>query len=85
MFYFEDILFNKEVTPSMPKWIAPSGSQPKVTRIDDYTFRIEFDQPYSIFLEQLACPHAMALVTTPKHYLKKFHKKYAKPEDLEAF
>ena len=84
MFYFDDILFNKELTPSMPKWIAPAGSQPKVTKIDDYTFRIEFDQPYSIFLEQLACPHAMALVTNPKHYLKKFHKKYAKPEDLEA-
>ncbi len=84
MFYFEDILFNKEVTPSMPKWIAPSGTPPKVTKIDDYAFRIEFDQPYSIFLEQLACPAAMALVTNPKHYLKKFHKKYAKPEDLEA-
>ncbi len=84
MFYFEDILFNKDVTPSMPKWIAPSGTQPKVTKIDDYTFSIEFDQPYSIFLEQLACPQAMALVTAPKHYLKKFHKKYAEPEDLEA-
>jgi peptide/nickel transport system substrate-binding protein len=68
----------------MPKWIAPQGTQPKVTKIDDYTFSIEFDQPYSIFLEELACPHAMALVTAPKHYLKKFHKKYAKPEDLEA-
>jgi peptide/nickel transport system substrate-binding protein len=84
MFYFEDILFNKEVTPSMPKWIAPQGTQPKATKIDDYTFSIEFDQPYSIFLEQLACPDAMALVTVPKHYLRKFHKKYAKPEDLEA-
>ena len=84
MFYFEDILFNKEVTPSLPKWVAPSGSKPKVTKLDDYTFRIEFDQPYSIFLEQLACPAAMALVTNPKHYLKKFHKKYAKPEDLKA-
>lgn len=84
IFYFEDILFNKEVTASMPQWIAPQGTQPKVTKIDDYAFSIEFDQPYSIFLEQLACPHAMALVTNPKHYLKKFHKKYAKPEELEA-
>jgi peptide/nickel transport system substrate-binding protein len=84
VFYFEDILFNKEVTPSMPKWIAPQGTQPKVTKIDDYTFSIEFDQPYSLFLEELACPHGMALVTAPKHYLTKFHKKYAKPEDLQA-
>jgi peptide/nickel transport system substrate-binding protein len=84
MFYFEDILFNKELTPSIPQWISPSGTQPRVTKIDDYTFSIEFDQPYSIFLEQLACPQAMALVTAPKHYLRKFHRKYAKPEALEA-
>jgi peptide/nickel transport system substrate-binding protein len=82
MFYFDDILLNKELTPSLPRWIAPSGIAPKFTKIDDYTFRLEFAKPYSIFLEQLACPQGMALVTNPKHYLKKFHKKYAKPEEL---
>ncbi len=84
LFYFEDILFNKELTPSIPMWLAPSGNPPKVSKTDDYTFRIEFDQPYSLFIERLACPDGMALVTKPKHYLKKFHKKYAKPEELEA-
>jgi peptide/nickel transport system substrate-binding protein len=84
LFYFEDILFEKELTPSIPMWLAPSGNPPKVSKTDDYTFRIEFDQPYSLFLERLACPDGMALVTKPKHYLKKFHKKYAKPEELEA-
>ncbi|MGO9121943.1 MAG: ABC transporter substrate-binding protein [Desulfomonilaceae bacterium] len=84
LFYFEDILFDKELTPSIPMWLAPSGNPPKVSKTDDYTFRIEFDQPYGLFLERLACPDAMALVTKPKHYLKKFHKKYAKPEELEA-
>lgn len=84
MFYFEDILFDKELTPSIPRWLAPSGVPPKVTKIDDYTFRIEFEKPYGLFLEQLACPDGMALVTKPKHYLKQFHKKYANPEQLEA-
>jgi ABC-type transport system substrate-binding protein len=84
IFYFEDIIFDKEVTSSIPAWLTPSGNPPKVSKIDDYTFRIEFDQPYSIFLERLASPEGMALVTKPKHYLKKFHKKYAKPEELEA-
>jgi peptide/nickel transport system substrate-binding protein len=82
LFYFEDILLNKELTPSAPAWIAPSGTPPIATKIDDYTFSVEFPEPYSLFLEQLACPHGMALVTKPKHYLKKFHKKYAKPEEL---
>jgi peptide/nickel transport system substrate-binding protein len=84
MFCLEDVLLDKELTPSVPGWLAPLGAPPKVTKIDTYTFRVEFGKPYSLFLEQLACPHAMALVTMPKHYLKKFHKKYAKPEELEA-
>ncbi|HTY22172.1 MAG TPA: ABC transporter substrate-binding protein [Desulfomonilaceae bacterium] len=84
VFYFDDIIYDKELTPSVPMWLAPSGKPPKVSKIDDYTFRIEFDEPYSLFLERLACPDGMALVTKPKHYLKKFHKKYAKPEELDS-
>ena len=83
MFYFDDILGNSELTTTVPKWLAPTGKAPKVTKLDDFTIRFEFEQPYSLFLQQLACPHGMALVTKPKHYLKKFHKKYAKPEELE--
>jgi peptide/nickel transport system substrate-binding protein len=82
MFYFHDILLNKELTPTAPNWIAPYGTPPKFTKIDDYAFRVEFDKPYGLFLEQLACPQGMALVTKPKHYLMQFHKKYAKPEEL---
>ena len=83
-FYFQDILLNKELTPTVPNWIAPYGTPPKFTKINDYAFRVEFDKPYSLFLEQLACPQGMALVTKPKHYLMQFHKKYAKPEELRA-
>ncbi len=83
MFYFDDILFNKELTTAIPNWLSPDGVAPKVEKIDDYTFRIEFSRPYSIFLQELACPYAMELVTKPKHYLKNFHKKYADPLRLE--
>jgi len=84
LFYFEDVILNKELTTSIPRWLSPSGAPPKVTKIDDYTIRIEFDRPSGLFLEELACPDGMELVTKPKHYLKKFHKKYAAPEELEA-
>ncbi len=83
MFYFEDVLMNKDLTPAVPSWLAPSGIAPKATKIDDYTIKIEFDKPYGLFLQQLACPQGMALVTNPKHYLKQFHKKYADPAMLE--
>ncbi len=84
LFYFEDIILNKELTPAIPKWLSPSGNPPKVSKIDDYTVRMEFDKPHGLFLERLATPDGMALVTKPKHYLKQFHKKYAKPDELAA-
>ena len=84
LFYFEDIILNEELTPAVPKWLSPTGTPPKATKIDDYTVRIEFDKPHGLFLERLATPDGMALVTKPKHYLKKFHQKYAKPDELAA-
>ncbi len=84
IFAVNDTLLDKEVSPSAPGWIAPGGDEPKVSKIDDFTVRFEFKQPYGLFLENLACPNGMALVTRPKHYLEKFHKKYANPSELEA-
>ncbi len=84
IFALSDVAFNTELSPSPPGWLAPSGLIPKVDKIDDYTFSVEFDKPYGLFLENLACPHGMALVTKPKHYLKRFHAKYAQSEELEA-
>ena len=82
LFYFEDILFNKNLTPTIPKWLCPSGKPPRVTKLDDHTIRFEFLVPYSLFLEHLACPHGMELVTKPKHYLKRFHEKYVNRDRL---
>lgn len=82
LFYFDDILFRKDITPVIPKWVSPSGKLPKVEKRGRYTVRFTFDSPYNLFVEQLACPHGMELVTKPKHYLKKFHGKYANPKEL---
>ncbi len=83
LFACEDVLFNKELSPSVPAWLAPGGNAPKVEKLDDYTIRFTFAKPYGLFIQQLACPHGMDLVTKPKHYLKQFHKKYATPEELQ--
>ncbi len=83
IFYFDDVVNNKDLTPVPPAWLAPSGNPPKITKVNDYSFKVEFDKPYSLFLQQLACPQGMALVTKPKHYLMQFHKKYANPEELQ--
>ena len=84
LFAVNDTLLDKEVASSAPSWLAPGGDEPTVTKIDDFTIKFEYKNPYGLFLENLACPHGMALVTRPKHYLMNFHKKYAKPEKIEA-
>lgn len=84
LFAANDTLLDRDIAPSPPGWLAPGGDEPKVTKIDDFTVRFEFKNPYGLFLENLACPNGMALVTRPRHYLAKFHKKYAKPEELDV-
>ena len=84
LFAVNDTLLDKEVASSAPSWLAPGGDEPTVTKIDDFTIKFEYKNPYGLFLENLACPNGMALVTRPKHYLMNFHKKYAKPEKIEA-
>jgi peptide/nickel transport system substrate-binding protein len=84
LFFFQDIIGDSELTPTVPKWLSPYGKPPKVTKVDDYTFTIEFDKPYSLFLDELATPQGMAVVSKPKHYLIQYHKKYADPKKLEA-
>jgi peptide/nickel transport system substrate-binding protein len=83
VFCLEDILGNDELTPAIPKWLSPTGEKPNVSKIDDYTFSVEFAEPYGLFLQQLACPHAMVLVSSPKHYLKQFHAKLADKDELQ--
>jgi peptide/nickel transport system substrate-binding protein len=77
VFWHDDVLFNKELTPS------PGNNPPTVEKVDDHTIRISFPQPGGLYLEELARPGADDLIRFPAHYLKQFHKKYADPAKLE--
>jgi peptide/nickel transport system substrate-binding protein len=87
-FAVEDVLFNEELTPIFPLWLKSaadaSGTPLQFEVIDDYTFRISFDKPYGGFLLQLAWQgwRGYTDLIKPKHYLAKYHKKYADPEEL---
>jgi len=71
LFWYEDIVLNKELTPSMPRKWSPGGEPMVVTKVDDYTIQFEFSVPY---------PTAIVTLTTiapdPKHYLVKYHINY---------
>lgn len=80
MFWYKDILLNKDLTPVVSGFFKRGGEVMKVKKIDDYTVQFCFATPFGYFLPYMAGgrePYA------PKHYLKKFHINYVSNEKLE--
>lgn len=70
LFWYEDILLNTDLTPTIPKDFVGLT----VEKIDDYTVKFIFEQPNGLFLMRAAGVNMFIL--RPKHYLKQFHPKY---------
>jgi len=80
LFYYEDVLLNKEITPVFPTWLTVGKEPVKVEKIDDYTVRFRFVKPYGLFLGQMAY---RGTFYAPKHYMKQFHPRYTPMDKLE--
>lgn len=87
VFWYNDVLLNKELTPTLPGWIKnPDGTAAKVEKVDETTVRFTYAAPATLFLVAVANQdgadrtYAMFL---PAHYLKKFHPNYAAKADIE--
>ncbi len=74
LFWYKDVLLNKELTPVFPEYLTANDRPMVVEKIDDYTVRFKFASAYGTFLLQSACVGAEYWL--PKHYLKQFHPKY---------
>jgi len=79
MFWYEDIILNKDITPAFPTWLTSGGVPGKIKKIDDYTVQLIFEHPNGLILEFLAANWIFA----PKHYLKQFHPKYTPLPEIE--
>jgi len=88
-FTYEDFLTNTDVTPTIPAWMktgnTAKGDPLVVEIIDDYTFTVNFTEPYAGFPAWLAILtwKGYTELVKPKHYLTQFHVKYTKLADLE--
>jgi peptide/nickel transport system substrate-binding protein len=81
-YFWEDVANNKELSPSGPSVeLLVDGQPPKVEIIDERTIKYSWDKPNPYFLESQARAAPLFLFR-PAHYLKKFHIKYASPEDI---
>jgi len=88
LFWYNDVLLNKELTPTLPGWIKnPDGTAAKVEKVDDSTVRFTYAAPATLFLTAVAnqdgADRTFAMFL-PAHYLKKFHPTYTPKADVEA-
>ncbi len=84
IFYYEDVLLNKDLTPIFPDWLTVNGKPGRIEKVDDYTIRFKFDAPYGLFMQILAGPSARYITQYPAHYLKQYHINYVAKEKLES-
>jgi len=80
-FWYEDVLMNKDLTPSVPNWLMSGGKPLTVEKIDDFKVKFAFSKPNGLFIQNLASIRGCAPTSYARHYLEKFHIKYAKNID----
>ena len=87
VFWYKDVLLNKDLTPVVPAWMRNAdGTSALVEKVDAYAVRFTFQQPATLFLTALANQDGgdrTYAVFLPAHYLKKFHAAHTKKEDLD--
>ena len=83
LFWYEDILQDPDLTPAIPVEFSPGGQLMQLEKVDAYTIRFRFDQPYGLFLKFMASNYSYQLVEFPAHYLKQFHPRYTPKDQLE--
>jgi len=87
MFWYNDVLLNKDLTPSVPLWMKNTdGTAAKVEKVDDYTVKWTFDHPDTLFVSDLAGQDGgdrSYAAFLPSKYLKQFHASYADKATLD--
>jgi peptide/nickel transport system substrate-binding protein len=81
-YWWEDVANNRDLAPSgPPRVMLVNGKPPMVEIIDEVTVRYTWDAPNPFFLPRLAGASPLFLYR-PGKYLKQFHARYGKAEDL---
>jgi peptide/nickel transport system substrate-binding protein len=87
LFWYNDVLLNKDITPSLPKWMKnKDGSVAKVEKDGDYAVKFTYAEPNTLFLYELANKDGGDRTYAPflpAHYLKQFHPTYGVKADID--
>ena len=79
VYWYEDELSNKDLTPSAPAYMKAGGKMGVISKVDDFTIQLKFAAPFPLFILHIAAPR----LPHPKHYMQQFHPNYAKKETLD--
>ena len=81
-FWYEDVLTNEELTPTIATWLVSGGEPVAVEKVDDYNVKFSFSTPNGLFLQNLASILGCGPTSYPRHYLAPYHVNYA--DDIDA-
>ena len=87
-FAFDDYWSNESLSPGYPNKFKsagnPTGEIMDVEIIDDYSFRITFQDTYGGFLRELSIKgwQGYTDIFKPAHFLKDFHSSYTDPAEI---
>jgi len=81
-YWWEDVANNKRLSPGGPPQALVVGEEKaKFEVVDPLTVRFSWSKPNPIFLPALAGAQPI-YIAMPAHYLKQFHERYAKKDEL---
>lgn len=87
MFWYKDVLLNKDLTPTLPGWMRNAdGSPATVEKVNDYSVKFSFQAPATMFLTALVAADGgdrTYAAFLPAHYLKKFHPTYTSKDEID--
>ncbi|MBA2277344.1 MAG: ABC transporter substrate-binding protein [Chloroflexia bacterium] len=84
VFWYKDVLLNKELSPAVPEWLI-AGEQPVVVeKRDTLSVVFRFAAPSGLFLVNMATQRGGGPTNSPAHYLKQFHKTYTPQVEQQA-
>ena len=83
VFWRNEILLNREVTPVVIREFKRGGEPVEVEKVSDTVFRFKFKEPHGTFMKALASGRGYECTREPAHYLKKYLPNFVGQEKLD--
>ncbi len=72
-FWWNNIILNEELTPSISSIYQAGGEVAQLEIIDEVTFKFTFAAPFGFFPLRMATTAGIGPINNPRHYLEQFH------------